>query len=253
MHLHVLLLSVMLQTAPTLGSELLERNLPAPPDAADLDQTITSYAVLDDQQWFVIGYYHTAQDALLHELQVRSLDKRAGVWRRATFDAIGSVLSLTRHNRFIYLRGHGSPSSGRLLVLIDDLGLRHTLDGWPEQFMEDGRVVFQRNMRPFQPSHAGVLALYDPVADRESPLFPDRSVDNDRGFERVQGSDLAIDRSFGPVEKGDVAGSVQFDVVTQKIRLTRTGGEPAGPETRHRVTCDLTRGSPDCRRARSQR
>lgn len=127
----VLLLSMIVQNAPTLGAELLARNLSVPPDTADLEQTITDYAVFDDQRWFVIGYYDMPRDGLLHELQVRSFDKRAGVWRRATFDAIGSVLSVKRHRGFIYLKGHASPSAGPLLVLTEDLRVRRTLDGWP--------------------------------------------------------------------------------------------------------------------------
>lgn len=106
-------------------------------------------------------------------------------------------------------------------------------------------------MTHFQPTHAGVLAPYDPLKDLESPLFPDLSTENERGFERVPGTDLAVDRSFGPVTHGAEAGSIQFEVITQKIRLTRNGGEPAGPEERYRVTCDLTTRPADCRRTRA--
>ena len=42
--------------------------------------------------------------------------------------------------------------------------------------LDDGRVVFHRSMIHFSPTHAAALALYDPVSDREEPVYPPRGV-----------------------------------------------------------------------------
>ena len=52
----VFLLCRAVQPSPqSVGAELLARNLPVPRDAADLEQPITSYSVLDDSRGFVIA------------------------------------------------------------------------------------------------------------------------------------------------------------------------------------------------------
>jgi hypothetical protein len=54
----VLLLLQSPQSVPaTVRAELLQHNLPAPKDAADLQQPITSYSVLDDNRGFVIASF----------------------------------------------------------------------------------------------------------------------------------------------------------------------------------------------------
>lgn len=244
-----LLLSTPPQSVPTLSAELLERNLPAPRDAADLQQPITSHAVFDDGRWFVIAYYEQAADGLLHELRVRSYDKRAMAWHGATFEAIGSILSIARHAGLTYVEGHSSPSAAPLLVLSDDLHLKHTLDGWPKLFLPDGRVVFQRSMRHFMPTHAAALALYDPRSNVEQALFPDAAIENDRGSETAPGSRLALDRSIDSVTKGAAPGTISFEMTEQKRRLTPQGSDPAGPEEHITVTCRVTTRVPSCRRA----
>src|SRR6185295_11640951 len=157
-----------------------------PADVVDIDRPMTSYSVSNDPDLFAIGYYEQTADGLLHELRVRALDKQSGVWRSASFDGIGSVLAITPHKGLLYLRGHGTPSAGPLLILTGDLGERRRLDGWPELFLADGRVVFQRSMRHFAPTHAAVLAVYDPVANTERTFYPSESVANDRGLERAR-------------------------------------------------------------------
>src|SRR5688572_27052902 len=104
----------------TLGSEIARRNLPVPPAATDLDQPITSYSVLDDDGGFVIAYYGVEPDGQLHELRVRAFDARSRTWRMKQFpEPIGAVLSVQRHARYLYVKGHSSPSSAPLLVLMD--------------------------------------------------------------------------------------------------------------------------------------
>jgi hypothetical protein len=244
----VLLVAAALQQAPSLATELQIRNLPVPKDAADLEQPITSYSVLDDSRGFVIAYYGVEPDGLLHELRVRLYDKRTSIWRSKTFpEPIGSVLHLRRGAGHLYISGHSSPSAAPLLVLSETLELRRELDGWPMLVLADGRLVFHRSMIHFSPAHAGALALYDPVSDREAPLYPPPGVDNERGGEKVPGTDLWIDRSFTDMKRGKAAGTIEFVAIEQRIRLNeRNGGDPAGPEQRMRVVCNVAGARPVC-------
>ena len=238
-----------LQRPDTLGAALLQRNLPAPKDAADLEQPITSYSVLDDERGFVIAYYGVEADGMLHELRVRSYDRQAGAWRSARFpEPIGSVLSVKRSKGFLFLSGHSSPSAAPLLVLTESLDLKRTLDGWSELALDDGRVIFTRSMIHFSPTHAEVLALYDPATDRETNLYPDASVQNHRGGERDT-SGLWIDRWLSEPTKGASPGTIEFTATVQRMRLNQQQvAQPAGSEERFRVRCDVTANPPACRR-----
>src|SRR4051812_12101028 len=98
-----LTLAVTIQTAGSLGRELIARNLPVPKDAADLELPITGYSVLDDGGGFAIAYYLAEPDNSLRELRVRSFDKLTRTWRSATFpQPIGSVLSIKRGGGYLY-------------------------------------------------------------------------------------------------------------------------------------------------------
>jgi len=248
-----LVLAVTIQTAGSLGRELLGRNLPVPKDAADLELPITSYSVLDDSRGFVIAYYLAESDNSLHELRVRSFDKLTRTWRSATFpDPIGSVLSIKRAGGYLYIGGHSSPSAAPLLVLsADRLSLRRELDGWPVLVLGDGRVVFERSMIHFLAAHAAALALYDPRIDAEQALYPDASAKNHRGAERVEGTDLWVERSMSkPVEgNGNGPQTIEFTVTTQRMRLDdQQLARPAAAEERFDVLCDLAARPATCRR-----
>lgn len=242
-----LLVAALLQKPASLGSELLVRNLPVPQDAADLEQPITSYSVLDDSRGFVIAYYGLEGDRL-HELRVRSYDKRTKTWRSRTFpEPIGSVLDIRRGAGHLFVAGHSSPSAAPLLVLTDTLDLKRELDGWPMLILDDGRVVFHRSMVHFAPAHGGALALYDPSTDREDPLYPPAGTDNQRGVEMVPGTRLFVDRSLTDVKKGAAPGTIEFVAVEQRIQLNeRNGGDPAGPAERLRIVCNLAGARPVC-------
>jgi hypothetical protein len=114
--------------------------------------------------------------------------------------------------------------------------------------LDDGRVIFSRSMVHFAPAHAGVLALYDPIADREDALYPPAAVRNDRGVERVPGTDLFVDRSFSELKKGTAAGTIAFVAVVQQMQLNEhNAGEAAGPQERYLVTCNVQSSRPTCR------
>lgn len=178
--MHILLaLSLGGQQPATLSTELLTRGLPVPRDAVALEKAISSYAVLDDERGFVIGYYTAEPDGMLHELHIRAFDKSTQTWRERTFsEQIGSVLSLRRGGRTIYVAGHSSPSAAPLLVLSEALDVKRTLEGWPMLVMRDGRVVFQRSMIHFAPAHAGLPSR----ATSPSRLLAGRYAIGDEGF-----------------------------------------------------------------------
>jgi len=237
--------------SPPVGvrAELLARNLPPPKDADDLDKPITSYSVLDDGQGFVIAYYalYARDDDRLHDLRVRSFDKRSRTWRSTTFpESIGSVLRIMRGRGYLFVSGHSSPSAAPTLVLSGTLRKKRELDGWPMLVLADGRVVFHRSMIHFSPAHAGALALYDPASDREEALYPPAEARNERGGEKVPGTDLWIDRSITDVKNGRV-GTIEFVAVEQRMRLDRQQvASPAGPERRLHIVCTLTGPRPVC-------
>ena len=233
-----------------LRAELLARNLPAPKDADDLDKPIMDFFVLDDRQGFVIAYYarYAVNDSRVHDdLRVRSFDKRSRTWRSTTFpESIGSVLRIMRGPGYLFISGHSSPSAAPMLVLSNTLRKKRELDGWPMLVLDDGRVVFQRSMIHFSPTHAAALALYDPVSDREQPVYPPRGVKNYRGGERVAGTELWMDRSVTDVRKGKAPGTIEFVAVEQRMRQVRSSGEPAGPERRLRIVCDVAASAVGC-------
>jgi hypothetical protein len=254
--LSVVLVIAFLQPPPTVGRELLIRTLPVPLDAADLDQPITSYSTLEDERGFAIAYYGVEPDGMLHELRVRTYDAAGRKWRTWTQrEPIGSVTRLNRGGRFLFVTGQASPSASATLVLTDTLELKRQLDGWPELVLPDGRLFFVRSMVHFAPAHASALGLYDPATDREVAVYPDASVKNERGGEKMPGTDRWMDRSIEAVKRRQ-DGTIEFRVIERRLRLDREQrGIPAGPEERATVICTIDTPQPVCRRsdARGQR
>ena len=237
------------QQAGSLGLELANRNLPAPPRADDLNAPITSYSVLDDATGFVIAYYAEALDNQLHELRIRSYDKGSRTWRvLAQKEPTGSVVSIHRGGGFLYVAGHSSPSAAPTLVLTETLSLRRELDGWPELVLPDGRIIFHRSMIHFAPTHAGVLALYDPRSDREVNVYPANADRIERGIERD--GEFQIDRAIGTVKQGSKRNTIEFEAVEQRMRLNQDDrGVPASTQ-RLTVVCDLASSPISCSRKR---
>jgi len=240
------------QEAGSLGLELKTRNLPAPADANDLDWAITSYSVLDDAKGFVIAYYRQLPDQALHELRIRSYDKRSGIWRlHERTEPIGSVVSIHRGGVFLFVTGHSSPSAAPTLVLTDTLRLKREIEGWPELVLPDGRLFFHRSMVHFAPTHAAVLALYDPLSNREVNVYPASAARIERGIERD--GEFWVDRAIDVVKEGSTPDTIEFKVVEQRMRLSQDQrGVPASPEQRFTVVCDLAASPIACSRKPSE-
>lgn len=165
-------------------------------------------------------------------------------------NVLGSILSIQRHPGVLYVHTHASPSAARLFVMSPTLAVKREIDGWPMLMLDDGRVVFQRSMVHWAPAHAGVLAVYDPRADRESNLYPTAATGNFRGVERVRDNPyLFVDRSFFDVKQGRGPATIEFVTVMQRLHLKRDGPGvlPATAARRSIVTCDLSRPKPSCR------
>jgi hypothetical protein len=242
-----LLFALTLQTSgnwPTLAQELADARVPLPP-RVDGGGRITSFATFADDRSYLIAYYDLVADGLLHTLNVRAYDRRTGQWRVATFDEIGSVMLISRAGATFCIEGHTSPSSGPLLVLSADLTRRHITDGWIVFTAPDGRALFVRGMRHFAPTHAEVLAMYDPSANRDVSIYPAAS-NNDRGSESDGG--IWIDRTIGAVAPGRRANTVEFPVTVQRMRVESDNlPHEAGAKEQRQVTCDLSPRVPVCR------
>jgi hypothetical protein len=246
--LPILLIALLLSTegTQTLGSELAQRALPVPAGAVDLDREITSYGVFDAADSFVIAYYLVEPDGLLHDLQVRAFDKRAGGWTYGSTPAIGGVLRMQRAAGFVYVSGHASPSAALTVVLDQNLKVRNKLDGWVELVLADGRLVFQRSMTHFQPAHAALLAIYDPVSGLERTFYPVAGAENNRGLEWVsKGRDVAVDRTLSQFETVPPS-NILFNVATQAIQVKQDGARPIDVPQRFRVVCNVAVSVPTC-------
>jgi hypothetical protein len=244
-----ILLAALLLTgnrAQTLGSELANRGLPAPADAADLEREITSYHVDDGADWFVIAYYLVEPDGLLHDLQVRAFDKRAGAWAHGRTQGIGSVLRIQRGAGWLYVSGHSSPSAAPTVVLDQNLRVRNKFDGWLELVLADGRVVFQRSMTHFQPAHAALLAIFDPGTGRGRTFYPAAGAANIRGLEWVSKKrHVAVDRTLSEFQTVPPS-YIQFNVATQAVVVIPDGARPIDVPRRFRVVCNVAAAVPTC-------
>jgi hypothetical protein len=222
---------------PTLEQELARHDVPAA-GVSDLSHQITSYAVLDDSDWFAIAYYrYENSSALPNLLRVRVYDKRIKRWRSAELEGEwGSMLHIRRAKQWWYLTGHSSPSTAPTLVLSADLRLIRELKGWPMLVLPDARLVYHNDMVHFAPAHPGSLSLYNPATGRNVRLFPSKPDEVERG---VQGDAFLIDRTIDEVRMADQPGTVAFMATEQRIRLVSNGGVPEGAGRRLSVTCNL--------------
>ena len=225
---------------PTLREELQKHGLEAI-GVEDADHRITNYQVLNDSQWFAIGYYWDDGSNRLPEiLHVRTYDKGARRWQHAELKGeFGTILRLDRGGRWWYVTGHFSPSAGPTLVLSDDLRLVRTLKGWTELVLPDGGLVYQHSMIHFAPAHPSSLGFYDAATNRDVHLFPFSP-------KSAGSKDFLVNRWFSELALTKAPSTITFSVAEQNVRLTPSNaGEPVGAVRRLRVTCDLS-AKPTC-------
>jgi hypothetical protein len=172
--------------ADTLGSVLARNGIPATGRQADeLNRKITSYALLDDPEVFVIGYYPEEGSGLRGEtLCVDLYRKKAGSWltRRFERDATGgaeghpafggSVERIFRSAGFLLLETHVNPSAAYTLVLDKDLTYRDSISGWPLAVFRNGLVVYQHSEVHFAPTHYVEVSVYSLGAKKQWLIYP---------------------------------------------------------------------------------
>ncbi len=179
---------------PSLAAVLKQQGIPSPPvSIPDLNSQITSFAMLNDGQEFLIAYYlDNPRNELRFPLLVTSFDKHSGKWSHAELtdlqvhvvegtdheiedDCLGSVLDISRHGGEYFLNLHFNPSAGCLLVLNKDLTVRHTLAGCPVAFFKSGVFAWISDMVHFSDVHAETLSLYDPATGKSQQIYPQKN------------------------------------------------------------------------------
>lgn len=155
-------------------------------NAADLDRKITSYAILDAPDVYVIGYYPDAGGGLLGEtLYVDLYRKLQAVWvtRRYGRNAEGgdhqslfggSVVGIMKSGDYFLIDTHVNPSASLTLIVDKDLNYQDTLYGWAVAVFPDGLVVYQHSEVHFAPTHYVEMSVYDPRNKKHWQIYPQK-------------------------------------------------------------------------------
>jgi hypothetical protein len=143
----------------------------------DVPLTSSEYAVAGDT--FVVGYYlrRELDGGSLGPLRVSRFDRRSRLWTHAVdprvHDSLGSVLRIRIQSNGISLYLHGTPSSGKVLVLEPAaLGVILLVDGNNGHVLRDGTVVFEGPIRHFSQTHQSTLWVLDHGSPAPSQVFP---------------------------------------------------------------------------------
>ncbi|HEV8385163.1 MAG TPA: hypothetical protein VGQ11_09855 [Candidatus Acidoferrales bacterium] len=171
--------------AQTLLDVLREHRIPVGSSSGIWQKPITSFAVLDNDANFAIAYYVDDGSGLLSPpLFLGRYDRKHHTWKdvalkkiEASFkgvpvDCMGSALSIVQQAGSYFLHTHLNPSAGCLLVLSEDLALKKTLCGRYLAAFRSGLFVYQKCQVHFAPTHPMEIALYDPVRDVETQIYP---------------------------------------------------------------------------------
>jgi hypothetical protein len=148
-------------TQQTLAEVLVAPGLkPAADSVRDLDHEITSYAVLNDRDTYLIAYYWKLPSGMLEDpLRVLSFNRQTREWKSTQLvlggerighaECVGSVLRVYALQSAFLLDTHINPSAGCLVILESNLAFRNVLFGWYLAAPSDGQIVFQRSQVHF--------------------------------------------------------------------------------------------------------
>ena len=159
-------MGVCLAHAETLGDVLERQDQSGYLAAIPASQEVTSYAVYQDRDMFLLAYYHTFPkdpNFLEDTLRVLTIDFAA---RQAAVHEfllplelepfglthLGSVLELRKIAGRFYLKGHLTPSASPTLILNPDLTVHDVIPGWVVEVEEGGGVIYRQNSIHFAPS-----------------------------------------------------------------------------------------------------
>jgi hypothetical protein len=167
--------------AQTLREVLGNYQIPASRGGpADLDRTITSYAVESARDLFIIGFHVPGANAQLGDtLRVSVWGPAARQWWHAALprDQVGSVLAIHHSARHVYLDTHSNPSAGTLIVLTRRLEPVTRLDGWLLRLLPTGVAVYHKNQVHFAPTHSAELWVYHAASGQDVLLYPRKPFD----------------------------------------------------------------------------
>lgn len=169
--------------AQALREVLNEHHVPLRGGPPDLERHITSYAVEDAGDLFVVAFYALGADpqGLADTLRVSACDRATGAWTHAYLERrrsarpawdVGSVLEIHHTAARIYLDTHTNPSAGTIVVLDRQLRPVAALDGWLLRLLPGGAALYQHSAVHFAPTHSAELWLYDAAPGRDVRLYP---------------------------------------------------------------------------------
>jgi len=151
----------------------------------NLNERITSFAVLDSATHFVIAYYIDDGSGLLSPpLLVGRYNKKEQGWKTTALrnvgapflgtevNCLGSVTAIRQMPGFIFIDTHLNPSAGCLVVFSDDLAVRKALSGWYLAAFRSGLLVFHRSQIHFAPTHPMEIAVYNLQSDAQTQIYP---------------------------------------------------------------------------------
>lgn len=177
--------------AQTLSALLAEHNIPASRIAArDADRQITSFAVLDDADLFMVAYYvDDGSGKLQPPLHVGRYTKRDSRWiegaisreqamlPESQIDCLGSAEDIHRLSDVYLIDTHLTPSAGCIIVVSSKLKFENVLDGWYLGGLAPRIVVFQQSQVHFAPTHPLVVRMYDLDLEKIKPGVQSRVPD----------------------------------------------------------------------------
>lgn len=152
--------------------------------AEELDQKITSYAVLNDPEMFLIAYYLDDGSGLLgNRVYVDLFEKSGHRWTERTLDrdslvcekpfiTPGSIQHIARSRDYFYLNTHINPSAGCLVMLTRDLMYYDGIYGGLLAAFGDGLLVYQNSQVHFAPTHYTEVSVYDPREKKHWLIYP---------------------------------------------------------------------------------
>jgi hypothetical protein len=170
--------------AETLADAIRPRGLTASSQVLpNLDKRITSYAVFQNAEQFLIAYYvDDGSGALTEPLFVDRYDATARGWTSTKITradpkvadswCLGSAVSLRASPTGYYLGTHVNPSAGCTIVVSQDLPVQAVLTGWVLAVFGDGTIVYQRSQVHFAPTHYAEISLYDGTRARDVQIYP---------------------------------------------------------------------------------
>lgn len=236
-------------TQQTLRAALQAANVPSAglPDAA-LDEAVTDIAVESGAS--ITLAYRVVTEAGAPRLHVRVRHDAQGPWRATTFDdpeLAGGLVAQARHaGGFVLVTLDREADLPRLLVLDQDLALKHRVEGGLLDVLPGPALLYREALEDQRPAHPLAVSLFDPMTGESTRIYPTRPWSRPRQIhiERVQRA-LSSWKMANCLAAGHPCDAEQFDAdIASDVRtngrgdrlawITRFG--PAESETEGPVT-----------------